>query len=225
MTSPIEQISKERIAELRARFEAERFVYGRGENHWLPTCSPEDFAALLDLASRVLQPPPSEPGDEDLAARLRDEANGIERNAPNHMLDDAKREAQWKRQAADRLSALAAMRPRPGGDGVREALEDRFLKLREMSDAPRDGTLLILWIEADDDREHPLEDSGKATPTIGFNNFDNDGEDVWKFAGWCWEHDHFTEGKGTPLAWSPFPHRDRARLAALPGGDVKAEDE
>lgn len=74
-----------------------------------------------------------------------------------------------------------------------------------MATAPKDGTLLILFIAADDDREHALDDTGAAARTIGFNNLDNDGEDVWKFAGWCWSHDHFTEGKGTPCGWPPMP--------------------
>ena len=89
--------------------------------------------------------------------------------------------------------------------------EDHFLALRPIASAPRDGTLLILWIEPDDTREHPLEDSGYATPTIGFNNYDNDGEDVWKFAGWDWAQDEFVEGRGLPMAWLPFPHRAMPR--------------
>ena len=69
-----------------------------------------------------------------------------------------------------------------------------------MSSAPRDGTLLRLLVEFE---EHPTEDADHA-PTIGANNFDNDEEDCWKFAGWCWTHDHFTEGKGVPVGWLPM---------------------
>jgi len=86
-----------------------------------------------------------------------------------------------------------------------------FLKVRDMADAPRDGTLLILWIGADDDRENPLEDSEYATPTIGFNQFDDTGVDEWQFAGWDWNGDDFTKGHGTPIGWSRFPHRRFAR--------------
>lgn len=78
--------------------------------------------------------------------------------------------------------------------------EDHDPKWRDMDSAPRDGTLLRLLVEFD---EHSTEDSDQA-PTIGANNFDHDGLDEWKFAGWCWTHDHFTEGKGTPVGWLPL---------------------
>lgn len=41
--------------------------------------------------------------------------------------------------------------------------------------------------------------------TVGFNTFDNDGDPEWKFAGWCWSNDHFTDGIGEPLRWLPMP--------------------
>lgn len=71
-----------------------------------------------------------------------------------------------------------------------------------MKEAPKDGTLLLLLIANDNSREHPLEDSDKATITIGHNNFDNGDIDLWQFAGWCWSHDHYTEGIGNVIAWS-----------------------
>jgi hypothetical protein len=73
--------------------------------------------------------------------------------------------------------------------------------------APRDGTLLLLLVEADaeDINSHPLEDSALSR-TVGFNNFDHDGEDVWQMAGWCWDHDHFTAGHGQPKKWMLFPN-------------------
>ena len=74
-----------------------------------------------------------------------------------------------------------------------------------METAPKDGTLLLLLIAPSDDRENELEDSAEPTRTIGFNNLFNDGEDVWKFAGWCWSNDHFTEGKGAPCGWQQMP--------------------
>lgn len=76
---------------------------------------------------------------------------------------------------------------------------------RTMESAPRDGTLLLLLIAPDDDCENPLDDVAGPSRTIGFNNLDHDGEDVWKLAGWCWSHDRFTEGAGTPCAWQPVP--------------------
>lgn len=70
--------------------------------------------------------------------------------------------------------------------------------------APKDGTLVLLLISAVGVK-HPTEDTIEASRTIGHNNFDNDGVDQWLFAGWCWEHDHYIQGKGEPLAWQPFP--------------------
>lgn len=71
--------------------------------------------------------------------------------------------------------------------------------------APKDGTLVFLAVEADDSRCCPLEDTAALSRTIGFNNFEDDGEDVWKFAGWNWESDFFTEGRGNPNYWMPIP--------------------
>ncbi|MGY2167621.1 hypothetical protein [Pseudomonas gingeri] len=69
------------------------------------------------------------------------------------------------------------------------AQEDHDPGWRDMAAAPTDGTMLRLLVEFED---HSTEDAEQA-PTIGANNFDNDGADVWRFAGWCWSHDHFTE--------------------------------
>lgn len=73
--------------------------------------------------------------------------------------------------------------------------------------APKDGSLLLLLVEADtesEDSSHPTENA-LIYRTIGHNNFDHDGEDVWQFAGWCWSHDHWVEGRGTPISWQDFP--------------------
>lgn len=70
----------------------------------------------------------------------------------------------------------------------------------DMSIAPKDGSLVILLVEFD---EHSTEDQD-AAPTIGMNNFDNDEEDEWRFAGWCWTHDHWTQGSGKPIGWIPL---------------------
>lgn len=70
-----------------------------------------------------------------------------------------------------------------------------------MDTAPRDGQMLRLLVQFD---EHATEDQPGPSWTIGANDFDGNGIDEWQFAGWCWEHDHFTEGKGTPLGWLPM---------------------
>lgn len=80
------------------------------------------------------------------------------------------------------------------------AQEDHDPHWRDMSIAPRDGTLVRLLVEF---TEHATEDADQA-PTIGANNFENDGEDRWQFAGWCWSHDHFTQGQGEPIGWLPM---------------------
>lgn len=80
------------------------------------------------------------------------------------------------------------------------AQEDHDPRWRDMATAPRDGTLVRLLVEF---TEHATEDADQA-PTIGANNFENDGEDRWQFAGWCWSHDHFTQGQGEPIGWLPM---------------------
>ncbi|HEY1028383.1 MAG TPA: hypothetical protein VGE28_12260 [Pseudomonas sp.] len=80
------------------------------------------------------------------------------------------------------------------------AQEDHDPRWRDMATAPRDGTMVRLLV---DFTEHATEDADQA-PTIGANNFDNDGEDRWQFAGWCWSHDHFTQGQGEPIGWLPM---------------------
>ena len=67
--------------------------------------------------------------------------------------------------------------------------------------APKDGRLLRLLVEFTD---HATEDTTAAAPTIGHNDLDGTGDDRWQFAGWCWSHDHWTEGEGKPVAWLPL---------------------
>lgn len=78
---------------------------------------------------------------------------------------------------------------------------------RPIETAPKDGTLILLMVAADADSEAssmPTEDA-MTYRTIGANNFSNDREDRWQFAGWCWSHDHWVEGRGTPVRWQPLP--------------------
>lgn len=80
---------------------------------------------------------------------------------------------------------------------------------RPMDTAPRDGTLVRLLVEFS---EHDVEDSEGPHWTIGAWPGEGDENSDWQFAGWCWSHDHFTEGKGTPIGWLPFAV-DAARKA------------
>lgn len=75
---------------------------------------------------------------------------------------------------------------------------------RPMETAPRDGTMVRLLVEFID---HAIEDCVGPAWTIGANNDDNVGDDErtgWQFAGWCWTHDHFTNGLGMPVGWLPL---------------------
>lgn len=87
----------------------------------------------------------------------------------------------------------------------------------DMSKAPKDSTLLLLLVANDEQRAYPLEDNDKATITLGHNTFEITDEDVWQFSGWCWEHDHYVEGKGTVIGWSRlgnFPRESNGRHGA-----------
>lgn len=75
----------------------------------------------------------------------------------------------------------------------------------DMKAAPRDGTLLQLLVK---DHNGSFDDANPSR-TIGFNNFDDDGEDAWIFPGWNWENDFITDDRaGVPVAWAlmlPLP--------------------
>lgn len=95
---------------------------------------------------------------------------------------------------------------------------DDFLPI---STAPKNGYLLLLLLAADETLKNPLEDSPNSTITIGFNNLEHDGCDVWKFSGWCWEHDHFTEGHGIPIGWLPLTKSRQLRAKASYGEEPR----
>lgn len=86
---------------------------------------------------------------------------------------------------------------------------------RPMETAPKDGTLVRLLVEFED---NATEDGEGPQPTIGSNTADNTGEDIgWQFAGWNWAHDCYTQGTGTPVGWLPM-------LAAAPTPPAQAAD-
>ncbi|MGE4460617.1 MAG: hypothetical protein AB7D31_15335 [Stenotrophomonas sp.] len=72
---------------------------------------------------------------------------------------------------------------------------------RPMETAPRDGTLVRLLVDFDD---NATDDGPGPHWTIGANTVEHDGEDEWKFAGWDWNFDEFTAGDGKPVGWLPL---------------------
>lgn len=91
---------------------------------------------------------------------------------------------------------------------------------RPVVTAPRDGRMLRLLVDySGEDAAHALEDALQGW-TIGFNNSDNDEEAEWQFAGWCWSHDHFNEGRGRVIGWLPFhPEADEEARYFITGDD------
>lgn len=79
---------------------------------------------------------------------------------------------------------------------------------RPMSEYEKDGTLVILLVTGRDDLvDDNRTDDDNTWQTIGFNSFDHSGDPEWKMAGWCWDHDHFTAGRGKPIGWWPMPKK------------------
>lgn len=80
-----------------------------------------------------------------------------------------------------------------------------FLSMDQWDD--RNEAVLLL-VDYREDGDHALDDAWIAI-TIGHNNDHNVGEGAgegWQFAGWCWTHDHYVQGKGKPIGWMPLPH-------------------
>jgi hypothetical protein len=100
--------------------------------------------------------------------------------------------------------ALAAMAALEFQKRSEQSRPEELIETFPMDTAPRDGTIVRLLVDYSGEGEHPLEDDEIAW-TIGANSSQDTGEDEpWRFAGWCWSHDHWTEGKGRPIAWAPF---------------------
>lgn len=66
-----------------------------------------------------------------------------------------------------------------------------------METAPRNELIRLLV----DFTDNATDDTPEPTWTIGFYS---DAEEKWHMAGWCWTHDHFTAGEGTPVGWLPL---------------------
>ena len=70
----------------------------------------------------------------------------------------------------------------------------------DLNTAPMDATMVLLLVEF---YENSTDDHSKAV-TMGFNNFNHNGINEWLFAGWDWEQDRFTEGRGKVIGWYPL---------------------
>lgn len=108
--------------------------------------------------------------------------------------------------ATNDWKAMLSASPAPSGQGVSGEVA------HGMDSAPKDGTMIRLLVDYTDGGG-PLDDALVAW-TIGFNDLDGTGVDEWKFAGWCWTHDHFSQGSGTPVGWLPWSNPSA-------GGDAK----
>lgn len=147
-------------------------------------------ALTATATAELKKPAPAAPGI-DLATAIRNCCEA-ERADPDHpdtiWINVNDLTAIMQQCVIDASTAQAA----PGID----------LAPRPMATAPRDGTMLRLLVQFDD---HATDDTKEPAWTIGHCSKPHpDDDDNWQFAGWCWDHDHFTEGKGTPVGWLPL---------------------
>lgn len=166
--------------------------------------SHEQVKGLRDYLDNVA---PTTGLDGYVSAALGDRRGGDRRHAKTQGLEEHLREAPdmaraakvarfWDQWSHEECKLMAA---------AFNELQHQLRGWQPIATAPKNGTLVLLLIEPDGDRENALEDTAEGSRTVGHNNFDNDGEDKWEFAGWCWSHDHYTEGHGTPSHWQPLP--------------------
>lgn len=92
------------------------------------------------------------------------------------------------------------MATQPDMNTFAESTPSGIVYWRPMHTAPRDGSMLRLLVLF---TEHSTEDNDYGV-TIGAWPAEGDDDAEWQFAGWCWTHDHFTEGKGVPVGWLPL---------------------
>lgn len=79
-------------------------------------------------------------------------------------------------------------------------------KWKPIETCPLNYTLVLLAVAIDDSLVNEMEEA-LISPirTIGCGHEDELGRVCWDLAGWSWDHDCFTEGHGTPIAWMPLP--------------------
>lgn len=79
--------------------------------------------------------------------------------------------------------------------------------VRPASEAPTDGRYVIVIVDAGSPAEWGTPfDTARYGVTIGFNCADytlEPAEDCWNTVGWCWAHDHHTEGSPRVVAYLP----------------------
>lgn len=86
---------------------------------------------------------------------------------------------------------------------------------RDMASAPKDGTMLRLLVNPDQDEFTAFDDSLTPYETIGSNNFADTQENRWEFVGWDWSQDCFITGRGEVIGWMPFEAASPSRLNRL----------
>jgi len=84
----------------------------------------------------------------------------------------------------------------------------------DMASAPKDGTMLRLLVNPDQDEFTAFDDSLTPYETIGSNSLADTGEDRWEFAGWDWQQDCFITGRGEVIGWSPFKAAEASQIEA-----------
>lgn len=144
--------------------------------------------AELVAALRAWEPE----GDDRVRPLLLAEAD--RRDALEYNVTDANHVITFLLHRLDRARAQGHTMP----FAQTQEMEGEWLPI---SDDAKSGAMVELVVDYSDG-DHPLAD-GVLACTIGFNTLADTGEDEWKFAGWCWTHDHFVQGKGTPVAWRP----------------------
>lgn len=94
---------------------------------------------------------------------------------------------------------------------------------RQIEAAPRDGTIVRLWVRGGSNRPDGV-DEGAIWETVGRNNFDLYGHDQWRIVGWNPAHDGPVECEGaTPVAFAYMEPADPGNIAYIAAGGLVAD--